>query len=147
MTALVLAAGFLSPQAARADSANCSDAPYLGVIDGDIYPNPPDQVTIDGNCTFRNFPESNPLDSNISFYAPGGGSWLIIYDNVVHTGQMSCNSNEVHQHKIWFTNSSSSGIHDSCRDLFIPVEKIDKASPAPTAAIGVPFPYTMTIPI
>jgi hypothetical protein len=30
-------------------------------------------------------------------YAPGGGAWLIVYDNLVHTGQMSCNSNEVHE--------------------------------------------------
>ena len=60
---------------------------------------------------------------------------------------MSCNSNEMHEHKIWFVNSSSSGIHASCRDLFIPVEKIDKDSPGPAASIGVPFTYTLTIPV
>ena len=60
---------------------------------------------------------------------------------------MSCNSNQVHEHKIWFTNSSSSGIHDSCRDLFIPVEKIEKDSPGPAATVGVPFTYTLTIPV
>ena len=132
---------------ALAQSINCSDAPYNGLIDGDVYPSLPSQLTIDGDCTIRDYPASNPLDVNISFYAPGGGAWLIVFDNVVHTGQMSCNSNQVHEHKIWFTNSSSSGIHDSCRDLFIPVEKIEKDSPGPAATVGVPFTYTMTIPV
>ena len=136
-----------APSAHGQSAVNCSDAPYNGLIDGDIYPNPPSQITIDGNCTIRDYPASNPLTSNLSFYAPGGGAWLIVYDNVVHTGQMSCNSNQIHRHRIWFVNSSSSGIHASCRALFIPVEKIDKDSPGPTASIGVPFTYTMTIPI
>ena len=121
--AILLLVGVLAlPGPALAQTVNCSDAPYGGLIDGDVYPNPPAQITIDGDCTIRDYPASNPLTSNISFYAPGGGAWLIVYDNVVHTGQMSCNSNQVHEHKIWFTNSSSTGIHDSCRDLFIPVE-------------------------
>jgi uncharacterized repeat protein (TIGR01451 family) len=138
----------LGASVAHAQSTvNCNDAPYFGVIDGNVDPDPPSQITIDGDCTIRNFPASNPLESNISFYAPGGGEWLIIFDNVLHTGQMSCNQNEVHEHKIWFTNSSSSGIHESCRDLFIPVEKIDKDSPGPTATVGVPFTYTLTIPV
>jgi large repetitive protein len=147
LLAIVLLLGAAS--AAQAQSTvNCSDAPYFGVIDGNVHPDPPAQITIDGDCTIRNFPDPpNPLESNISFYAPGGGEWLIIFDNVRHTGQMSCNSNEVHEHKIWFTNSSSSNIHQSCRDLFIPVEKIDKASPGPTATVGVPFTYTLTIPV
>jgi uncharacterized repeat protein (TIGR01451 family) len=144
---LLLAAVLVAPAPALAQSINCSDAPYNGLIDGNVYPSLPSQITIDGDCTIRNYPASNPLESNISFYAPGGGAWLIVYDNVVHTGQMSCNSNEVHEHKIWFTNSSSSGIHASCRDLFIPVEKIDKDSPGPGASVGVPFTYTLTIPV
>jgi uncharacterized repeat protein (TIGR01451 family) len=145
---VLLVAAVATPDAALAQSADCSDAPYFGVFDGNVHPNPPSQITIDGSCTFRNFPfPENPLTSNISFYAPGGGSWLIIFDNVFHTGNMSCNSNDVHQHKIWFTNSSGSKIHDNCRDLFIPVEKINKQNPSPTATIGVPFTYSLTIPI
>jgi uncharacterized repeat protein (TIGR01451 family) len=144
---LLLVAAFASPATSLAQSINCSEAPYNGLIDGDVYPTLPSQITIDSDCTIRDYPASNPLDSNISFYAPGGGAWLIVYDNVVHTGQMSCNSNETHEHKIWFTNSSSSGIHDSCRDLFIPVEKIEKDSPGPVASVGVPFTYTLTIPV
>jgi uncharacterized repeat protein (TIGR01451 family) len=144
---LLLAAVAALPTPSFAQTINCNDPPYNGLIDGDIYPNLPAQITIDGSCTIRDYPASNPLDVNVSFYAPGGGAWLIVFDNVVHTGQMSCNSNQTHEHKIWFTNSSSSNIHQSCRDLFIPVEKIDKDSPGPTASIGVPFTYTLTIPI
>ena len=144
---LLLVAVLAAPVPALAQSINCSDAPYNGLVDGDVYPSLPSQLTIDSDCTIRDYPASNPLDVNISFYAPGGGAYLVVFDNVVHTGQMSCNSNDVHEHKIWFTNSSSSGVHASCRELFIPVEKIDKDSPGPTASIGVPFTYTLTIPI
>ena len=71
----------------------------------------------------------------------------MIFDNVVHTGQMSCNA--VQGHKIWFTNGSSTGIHQNCQNLLIPVEKINKQNPAgqTTATIGVPFTYTLTIPV
>ena len=121
-----------------------------GVIDGFVDPVPPAQIQIDGNCTIRNFPASNPLTSNISFLTRPGQTderWLVIFDNVVHTGQMSCDA--VHEHKIWFTNGSSSGIHQNCQNLLIPVEKIDKKNPAgqTTATVGVPFTYTLTIPV
>src|SRR5262249_40570554 len=40
-----------------------------GVIDGFVtYPVPPPQINIDGNCTIRNYPASNPLTSNISWF-------------------------------------------------------------------------------
>ena len=121
-----------------------------GLIDGFVDPVPPSQIQIDGNCTIRNFPASNPLTSNISFFtSPGQNNrrWLIVFDNVVHTGQMSCNS--VLGHKIWFTNGSSSSIQEDCQNLLIPVEKIDKQNPAgqTTATVGVPFTYTLTIPV
>src|SRR5262245_31175769 len=60
---------------------------------------------------------------------------------------MSCNA--VHDNKIWFVNGSSSGIHESCQNLLIPVEKIVKQNPAgqTTAAIGVPFTYRLVIPV
>jgi len=121
-----------------------------GLIDGFVNPVPPSQINIDGNCTIRNFPASNPLTSNISFFTSPGQNkqrWLIIFDNVVHTGQMSCNS--VLGHHIWFTNGSSSGIHQNCQNLLIPVEKINKQNPSgqTTASIGVPFAYRLTIPV
>jgi large repetitive protein len=121
-----------------------------GVLDGFVTPVPPSQIQIDGNCTIRNYPASNPLTTNFSFLTQPGQTderWLIIFDNVYHTGQMACNS--VAGHKIWFTNSSSSTIKDGCQNLLIPVEKIDKKNPPGqnTAAIGVPFTYRLTIPI
>src|SRR5262245_57605928 len=104
---------------------------YGGVIDGTVVNPAPSQIQIDGNCTIKNFTGSNPLSSNISFFtSPGQNNerWLVIFDNVRHTGQMSCNS--VQGHKIWFTNGSSTGIHQNCQNLFIPVEKINKQNPA-----------------
>jgi hypothetical protein len=112
-----------------------------GLIDGFVDAVPPSQIQIDGNCTIRNFPASNPLTTNFSFYTQPGQTderWLITFDNVVHTGQMACNA--VHGHKIWFTNGSSSAIQEGCQNLLIPVEKINKQNPAgqTTATIGVP---------
>jgi len=123
---------------------------YNGLIDGFVDPAPPSQVQIDGNCTIRNFPASNPLDTNFSFFTQPGQNrerWLIVFDNVVHTGQMACNA--VHGHKIWFTNGSSTSIQEGCQNLLIPVEKIDKQNPAgqTTATVGVPFTYTLNIPV
>ena len=134
---------------ANGQATNCSD--FLNAtIDGFVDPNPPSQVTIDTTCTVRNFPASNPLTTNFSFFTQPGQNnerWLIVFDNVVHTGNMSCNA--VLDHKIWFTNGSSTSIQDGCQNLLIPVEKIDKRNPAgtTTAAIGVPFTYTLTIPV
>jgi len=135
---------------AHAQAVDCSSFPNA-TLDGDVTPTPPANINIDVNCTVRNFPASNPLTTNFSFFTPPPGQtterWLIIFDNVVHTGQMSCSS--VLDHKIWFTNGSSSSIQAGCQNLLIPVEKIDKQTPPgqTTAAIGVPFTYTLTIPV
>jgi len=135
--------------AANAQATDCSDFPNA-TLDGFVTPNPPSNINIDTNCTVRNFPASNPLTTNFSFFTQPGQTnerWLIIFDNVVHTGQMSCNS--VLEHKIWFTNGSSSTIQENCQNLLIPVEKIDKQNPPgqTTAAIGVPFTWTLTSPV
>ena len=59
---------------------------------------------------------------------------------------MSCNGGRaqdlVHQRLVH-------GIDQGCQNLLIPVEKINKHKPAgqTTAAIGVPFTYTLTIPV
>jgi uncharacterized repeat protein (TIGR01451 family)/fimbrial isopeptide formation D2 family protein len=132
---------------------NCSDFPG-GVIDGDVEASAPSQVQIDRDCIFRDWPQSNPLDTNISFKTQPGQTqerWLVIFDNVFHTGQMACNA--VAGHTIWFVNGSSTAIQEGCQNLLIPVEKIDKhvpgypTTPQTTAAIGVPFTYTLTIPV
>ena len=135
----VFAISLLNATEARAE--RCV-ADLGGVIDGFVTPNPPSQIQIDGNCIIRNFPITNPLRSNFSFYtAPGQTNerWLVIFDNVYHTGNMSCNN--VLGHKIWFTNGASSKIKESCQNLLVAVEKIDKQNPAgqTTATIGVPF--------
>lgn len=145
---LLLASVLLLGTASSAQAENCSDYPG-GVLDGFAGGIAPSQIQIDQNCTIRNFPGSNPLGTNFSFFQPSSdpGPWLVIFDNVVHTGQMACNS--VADHKIWFTNGSSTSIQEGCQNLLIPVEKIDKQNPAgqTTAAIGVPFTYTLTIPV
>ncbi|MHC4992383.1 MAG: hypothetical protein ACYTGC_15530, partial [Planctomycetota bacterium] len=145
---LLLALALSLGAASSAHAQACSD--FGGVLDGFAGDIPPSQLQIDQNCTIRNYPASNPLRTNFSFFTQPGQNnerWLIVFDNVVHTGQMSCNA--VLEHKIWFTNGSSTSIQEGCQNLLIPVEKIDKQNPVgqTTAAIGVPFTYTLTIPV
>jgi uncharacterized repeat protein (TIGR01451 family)/fimbrial isopeptide formation D2 family protein len=135
--------------ASAAQAQDCSDYPN-GTLDGFQGVVAPSQLQIDRNCTIRNYPEPNSISTNFSFFTQPGQTnerWLIIFDNVVHTGNMSCNS--VLEHKIWFTNGSSSKIKQSCQNLLIPVEKIDKLNPPgnSTAAIGVPFTYRLILPV
>src|SRR5207253_7789905 len=136
----------LSAVPARAQSVGGCVANFGGVIDGFVNPAPPSQIDIDGNCTIRNFPASNPLTSNISFAGTLRGV-LVIFDNVVYTGNMSCDA--VHQNKLWFVNGSSSTLKQSCQNLLIPVEKIEKANPPgpPFVTVGVPFSWKLTIPV
>src|ERR1700758_359986 len=136
----------LSSVPARAQSVGGCVANFGGVIDGFVNPVPPSQINIDGNCTIRNFPASNPLTSNIQFFGPGNG-WLLVFDNVDFTGNLSCD--KVHGNFIWFVNGSIAGAHVlSCANLFVPVDKIDKENPPgpPFVSIGVPFTYTLTFP-
>ncbi|HWN37660.1 MAG TPA: hypothetical protein VNP02_04125, partial [Gammaproteobacteria bacterium] len=119
-----------------------------GVLDGNVTPIPPSNINIDGVCRIMNYPGG--MSTNFAFYTSPGQNderWIIIFDNVLHTGQMACNA--VAGHKIWFVNGSSSTIQQHCQNLLIPVEKIDKANPAgpPFVTIGVPFTYRLTIPV
>lgn len=122
---------------------DCSAPPYNGVIDGNVRPVPPTNVKLDTHCTILNYPGG--MSTNFTFDNNDPTPYLVVFDNVVHTGNMSCNA--VAGHKIWFTNGSSTTIQDGCQNYLIPVEKIDKRSPAPYAAIGVPFTYRLTIPV
>ena len=136
----------LSAVPARAQSVGGCVANFGGVIDGFVNPVPPSQINIDGNCTIRNFPASNPLTSNISFAGTGRG-WLVIFDNVDFVGNLSCDKS--HGNFIWFVNGSITRAHVlSCANLFVPVDKIDKENPPgpPFVSIGVPFTYTLTFP-
>jgi uncharacterized repeat protein (TIGR01451 family)/fimbrial isopeptide formation D2 family protein len=123
----------------------CSDPPYFGVIDGNKNPIPV-QITIDRDCTFQNYPITNPLTTNINFQTNDPSIYLIIFNNVYYTGNMACANIP---HRIWFSNSSYYGSNNACQDLFIPVETIDKKNPTgqTTAVVGVPFTYTLTIPV
>ena len=137
----------LSAASVRAE--NCTE--YVnGLLDGFAGTVAPSQLQIDRICTIRNYPAGNPLGTNFSFLTQPGQTdqrWVVIFDNVVHTGQMACNA--VAGHKIWFTNGSSTSIQEGCQNFLIPVEKIDKQNPAgqTTAAIGVPFTYKLTSPV
>ena len=139
---LALLLGTASP--AVAAEKFCSDPPYFGVIDGNIRP-VPTQITVDRDCTFKNFPQSNPLTTTINFQTNDPSIYLIIFENVYYTGNMACANVD---HRIWFANSSYYGSNNACQDLFIPVETIDKKNPTgqTTAVVGVPFTYTLTLP-
>jgi uncharacterized repeat protein (TIGR01451 family) len=141
---IALSMGWIArAQAQSPVQVDCSAAPYNGVIDGDVRPVPPSNVKIDTNCTIRNYPGG--MSTNFTFDNNDPTPYLVIFDNVLHTGNMSCNA--VANHKIWFTNGSSTTIQAGCQNYLIPVEKIDKQSPGPYAAVGVPFTYTLTIPV
>jgi hypothetical protein len=117
----------LSTASAQAQSTVNCVADSGGVIDGFVNPIPPSQISIDGNCTIRNFPASNPLTSNISFFGNNPTSWLVTFDNVAFIGNMSCD--KVQGNAIWFVNGSFTTLRPNCQNLFIPVEKIDKQNP------------------
>ncbi|MDH5765722.1 MAG: hypothetical protein OEZ38_06880, partial [Gammaproteobacteria bacterium] len=128
----------------QAVQVDCSAAPYLGLIDGNDYPTPPANIKIDTNCEIRNFPASNPLNTNFSF--DNAVPLFAIFDNVIHTGQMSCNTGA--GHKMWFTNGSVTDIPASCQNFVIPAETIDKQPPFGQTSVGIgdPFTYRLTLP-
>ncbi|HEV8491700.1 MAG TPA: hypothetical protein VGR76_05490, partial [Candidatus Angelobacter sp.] len=132
---------------AHAQTVNCPSPQNNGVIDGFVNPVPPSQINIVGSCIIKNFPASNPLTSNISFFGNNATSFLVIFDNVDFIGNISCDKPQ--GNAIWFVNGSTTTVRPNCQNLFIPVEKIDKQNPAgqTTAAIGVPFTYKLTIPV
>ncbi|MDH5600873.1 MAG: isopeptide-forming domain-containing fimbrial protein, partial [Gammaproteobacteria bacterium] len=121
---------------------------FNGVIDGTIaYTSPPlntiTQVTIDGDCTFKNFTTANPLDVTINFQTNDPSIYLISFDNVIFSGNMACSNID---HKLWVVNSPEGAFSNKCQDIIIPAETIAKDIPAPTAGIGEPFTYTLTLP-
>jgi uncharacterized repeat protein (TIGR01451 family) len=147
--AWLLAVALLLGASFDASAVNCSVYPN-GLLDGFAGTVAPSQIQVDRHCTVRNYPASNPLSTNFSFLTQPGQTderWLIVFDNVVHIGQMACNT--VANHKIWFTNGSSTEIQDDCQNLLIPVEKIDKQNPPGPGLVpvGVPFTYRLTLPV
>jgi large repetitive protein len=137
--ALLLGAASPSPGAEKF----CSQ--YDGVIDGEVLLTSPTQITIDTDCTFQNWPQSNPLTATLNFQTNDPSIYLIIFNNVYFTGHMACANV---YHRIWFANGADYGSKNACQDLFIPVESIEKRNPAgrTTAAVGAPFTYTLLLP-
>jgi len=105
----------------------------------------PSSIGIDANCYFKNFQVSakwpDGLTSTLNFKSDG---FLAIFENVYYSGNMACATTTT---KIWFVNNAVYNPNNSCQDLFIPVETIGKHAPGPTATVGVPFTYTLTIPV
>ncbi|MDX1804466.1 MAG: isopeptide-forming domain-containing fimbrial protein, partial [Alcanivorax sp.] len=158
----LLAVLFVWGLAAAAHADNCSDYPYSNsenayVVDGNNIAVAPSALTIDvKKCIIRNWPASHPYGGSptpaINFdFPPGYG--LLLMENVYFNGNMSCsnftNPDGSKKGGIWFINGSvwAANNGNQCQDLIIPVEKIDKQVPGPTATVGVPFSYSLTIPI
>src|SRR6516165_10115452 len=119
---LLLLAGLwlLSAVGAHAQSASCVGT-YGGVLDGNVHPTGPSLLLIDGACTIKNYPASNPYRWNISW--SGTNNTLLVFDNVVFDGNMSCDSHE-HGDFVWFVNGSVTRAHIlKCANLFVPVDK------------------------
>jgi uncharacterized repeat protein (TIGR01451 family) len=130
---------------AHAQNASCVGT-YGGVLDGNVHPTPPTNLSIDGGCTIQNYPASNPYNWNISW--TGINDTLLTFNNVVFNGNMSCSTKE-HDDFVWFVNGSVTRSHiQKCANLFTAVDKIDKQNPPgpPLVSIGVPFTYTLTFP-
>ncbi len=129
---------------AHAQSSSLCDANYGGVLDGNVTP-VPSNLQIDGPCTIKNYPASNPYGGNISLLSTT--NTLLIFDNVDFIGNLSCDL--VHGNVVWFVNGSITRQHVlKCTNLFAPVDKIDKQNPPgpPLVSIGLPFTYTLTFP-
>ncbi|WP_298832489.1 SdrD B-like domain-containing protein [uncultured Piscinibacter sp.] len=144
---------------AHAGTAFCRDYPVINgyyVIDGSnpaITPATlPSAISIDAtdqfHCYIKNFPLSakwpQGLTSTVNF--ANGTTGLVVFENVYYTGNMACSNTQV---KIWFANGAfyAPGNNNACQDLFIPIEAVSKRTPGPTATIGVPFTYTVTVPV
>jgi len=143
---LLLALALLLFGARPAHAGTGCNATYGGTINGYLNPTPPSLLQIDGNCTIENFPASNPYGGSISWLSVV--NTLLIFNNVDFVGNLSCDS-VPHNDFVWFVNGSITRQHIlKCSNLFAAVDKIDKQTPAgqTTAAIGVPFTYTLTFP-
>src|SRR5262249_61934741 len=105
----------------------------------------PSSLGVHANSSFRHFPISakwpQGLTSTLNFKFDG---YLAIFENLYFGGNMACATTTT---RIWFVNNAIYNPNNSCQSLFIPVEAIRKQAPGPTATIGVPFTYTLTVPV
>ncbi|MDT3706704.1 MAG: isopeptide-forming domain-containing fimbrial protein [Thiobacillus sp.] len=148
---------------AQAAGALCSDYDNVGtqqnpsyVVDGSkpsVYAQVKANSTfgIDADCAIKNFPQSIggfPI-TNINFNFPQHQDFVIVFDNVYYSGGMSCNDPTFSDFWMWWTNGSYNNIDPKCQAFMLPVDAIKKQNPVgqATAAIGVPFKYTLTMPV
>lgn len=89
LLALVVSIAFVSTAEAQVQ-VDCSAPPYNGVIDGNVRPVPPSNVKIDTNCTIQNYPGG--MSTNFTFDNNDPTPYLVVFNNVIHTGNMSCNA-------------------------------------------------------
>ncbi|MBI1920965.1 MAG: DUF11 domain-containing protein [Geobacter sp.] len=139
---------------AQAAGVFCSD--FGGVVDG--Y-NPATLAAvqsastfgIDMNCTVKNFTQSMggfPI-TNINFNFPQQQSYYIAFLDVYYYGNMSCNDPTQSDFWIYWAPGGFNNISPSCQQFMVPVDAVRKTNPSAqtTAAIGVPFTYTITMPL
>lgn len=121
----------------------CSD--FGGVLDGDAGDIAPATLEIDQDCTIQNYSGVPGISTDLSFAATTD-TWLVVFDNVAHSGTMTCGVSD--DHDIWFVNSTSTSIETDCADLLVPVEAASISNPPglTSATIGVPFTYRLTLP-
>ncbi len=149
---LVLVLGMAS----RAQAAGVFCSEFGGVADGN---NPATMAAvrsastfgIDMNCTIKNFPQTVggfPL-TNINFNFPGQQSFYIAFLDVYYTGNMSCNDPTHSDFWIYWAPGGYNNISPSCQEFMVPVDAVRKTNPPAqtTAAVGVPFTYTITVPL
>ena len=157
MALLLLALGAASRvQAAGVFCSQFSERGVQGVVDGN---NPATLATIqsastfgiDMNCTVKNFPQAMggfPI-TNINFNFPGQQSYYISFQNVYYYGNMSCNDPTQSDFWIYWAPGGFNNISPKCQEFMVPVDAAKKENPPAqiTAAVGVPFTYTVTMPL
>jgi uncharacterized repeat protein (TIGR01451 family)/fimbrial isopeptide formation D2 family protein len=145
-----------SAQAAGILCSQFSERGVQGVVDG-FDPATLTKVQsastfgIDMNCTVKNFPQSMggfPI-TLINFDFPQQQSFYIVFENVYYYGNMSCNDPKQSDFWIYWAPGGYNNISPSCQQFMVPVDAVSKKNPAgqTTATIGVPFTYTVTVPL
>lgn len=142
--------------ASRVQAAGVFCSEFGGVVDGF---NPATLAAvqaassfgIDMNCTIKNFPQSMggfPI-TNINFNFPGHQSYYIAFLDVYYYGHMSCNDPTQSDFWIYWAPGGYNNISPTCQEFMVPVDAVKKTNPPAqtTAAIGVPFTYTITMPL
>jgi len=142
--------------APRAQAAGVFCSEFGGVVDGYNSTTLAKIQTastfgIDTNCTIKNFPQSMggfPI-TNINFNFPGHQSYYIDFNNVYYYGNMSCNDPTQSDFWIYWAPGGFNNISPSCQAFMVPVDAVAKKNPPAqtAAAIGVPFTYTITVPL